>query len=414
MRVGRTLPPTASPLGARDLLRGAGGVFGGDGAARARATELGAYLGVPHVFPTVSGTAALTLILRALASLAPRRAVVVPAYTCFTVPAAVRRAGLDVVPCDVAPETLDFDPDGLKRAVTDATLCVVPSNLLGRPSALGAIGRIARERGAFVVDDAAQALGTEAEGGMAGTRGDVGFLSFGRGKHVTGGSGGAVVTASDAVAEAVAALYRTLSAPSRAASLRTIADAAFTTAFIDPERYWFPSALPFLKLGRTVYRPDFPEARMGPVQAALLRGWRERLGAHNAARTRRAGALIDRLGGLVHAVPGLPYLRLPLLAPDRAARDRLVAESRRRGLGLARLYPCAIDAIPELAHTLPPGPPCAGAREAAERLVTVPTHPLLTEADVDRIVALVTEVLPGRGAGAGAVPRASAAEALRR
>lgn len=411
MRVRRTLPPTASPLRARDVLRGAAGLFGGDAGARARAVELGAYLGVPHVFPTASGTAALTLILRGLKSLSPRRAVVVPAYTCFTVPAAVRKAGLDVVPCDVAPETLDFDPDALKRAVTGDTLCVVPSNLLGRSSALGPIGRIARERGAWVVDDAAQALGVEVDGCKAGARGDVGFLSFGRGKHVTGGSGGAVVTGSDAVAEAVAAQYAALRPPPRTAALTTWAAAAFTTAFIDPDRYGFPSGLPFLKLGQTVYRPDFPEARMGPVQAALLGGWRERLAAQNAARTARADALIERLGGLVHLAPGLPYLRLPVLAPSPDARDRLVAASRERGLGLARLYPCAVDAIPALAGALPLGPPCAGAREAAERLVTVPTHPLLIDADVDRIVDLLTEMLPERGNEA---PRVSAAEALRR
>ena len=68
-----------------------------------------------HVFLVSSGSAALTLALMALKSLAREREVVIPAYTCFSVPAAVLQAGLRPVLCDIDPSTFDFDHSHLLR-----------------------------------------------------------------------------------------------------------------------------------------------------------------------------------------------------------------------------------------------------------------------------------------------------------
>jgi dTDP-4-amino-4,6-dideoxygalactose transaminase len=79
--------------------------------------------------------------------------VIYTAYTCFTVPSAVRRAGLEVVPCDVREDTLDFDFDRLEALLDDGTLCVVPTHLFGVPSDIDRVRSFAGRKGIYVVED---------------------------------------------------------------------------------------------------------------------------------------------------------------------------------------------------------------------------------------------------------------------
>src|SRR2546422_8281633 len=125
MRVQRTLPPAAAPVGPRDLLHGFLAMTSSEVALARAAAALRAHFGVKHVFLVSSGQAALTLILLALRRLRDRTDVLLPAYTCFSVPAAVERAGLSVKLADVDPETFDFDYRSLANAIDAKTLCVV-------------------------------------------------------------------------------------------------------------------------------------------------------------------------------------------------------------------------------------------------------------------------------------------------
>src|SRR5687767_9164577 len=103
MRIGRTLPPAAAPFSWRDLGYGAAALFTPRRSVQRLEEEIRAHFAVRDVFLVSSGTAALTLTLMALKSLSPRTEVVIPAYTCFSVPAAVLKAGLRPVPCDIDP-----------------------------------------------------------------------------------------------------------------------------------------------------------------------------------------------------------------------------------------------------------------------------------------------------------------------
>ena len=78
--------------------------------------------------------------------------------------------------------------------MTDETLCVLAIHLFGIPANLDRIKKLCRKKDIFIVEDAAQAMGGEYKGGMLGTIGDVGFYSLGRGKNITCGSGGIIVT----------------------------------------------------------------------------------------------------------------------------------------------------------------------------------------------------------------------------
>src|SRR6185503_1194776 len=103
--------------------------------------------------------------------------------------------------------TFDFDERQLQLTLGPATLCVIAHHLFGIPSDVGRLLEICRVRGVFVVEDAAQAMGVEHNQRKLGTLGDVGIFSFGRGKNVTCGSGGVVVTSSSAIGCPMAAEY---------------------------------------------------------------------------------------------------------------------------------------------------------------------------------------------------------------
>jgi hypothetical protein len=105
---------------------------------------------------------------------------------------------------------------------------------------------------------------------VLGSLGDVSFLSFGRGKNITCGSGGAILTNDDRIGKALAREYAQLPGESLLGMLTNWLEVAATQFLINPSRYWFPAGLPFLKLGETKFYTDFPITRMDPVRAGLL------------------------------------------------------------------------------------------------------------------------------------------------
>ena len=121
------------------------------------------------------------------------------------------------------------------------------------------------------------------------------FFSLGRGKNLTCGTGGVILTRSLPLAEKITAEYATLPDPPRGEVLRNWLEMVMMRFFIHPLLYWLPAGLPFLRLGETVYYTDFPMYRMDEVRAHQLQGWDRRLAQANQERAARAGWLIDGL-----------------------------------------------------------------------------------------------------------------------
>jgi len=380
MRVGRTIPPAAAPLGWADLWHGVAGAVRPARSIRALEDEIRRDFRVRHVFTVSSGKAALALTLMALKARSSRRDVVIPAYTCFSVPAAVLKAGLRPVLCDIDASTFDFDHAQLARTLSGDTLCVVAHHLFGVPAAIEGIRALCAAHRIVLVEDAAQAMGAESSGRRLGTLGDVGIFSLGRGKNITCGSGGIIVTNSRSVADAIARLYWPLAAASRASQLADFVRLVIMTIFIRPWLYWIPAALPFLELGRTVYPKQIPLKRLSGTQAGLLRNWRRRLARSNQVRAATA-AYFSRQLSLARARDGAhPYLRLPIVAANAAEQGRLFALSQKRGLGVALAYPTPINEIPEIRAAFD-GQRFPAARTVSERLLTLPTHHWVSERD---------------------------------
>jgi len=393
------LPPTVAPIGPRDLYRGLKGVVTGEG-VEGFGRSLARYLGIAHCHLFSSGRAALVVALEVLHRALGRRKVVIPAYTCYSVPSAVVRAGLEVVLCDISRDTLGMDPSVLGGVVEEDRLCVLPAHLLGLPVEMGPVEAIARRHGVLVVEDAAQALGVRIQERSLGTFGDLGLFSLGRGKHLTTGGGGVLVTSSERWALAISShpAYRdgTLGWP----DLGSLAKLAAYSAFTRPLLYRAVASLPMLHIGESKFQPQFPIGRLGRVQAEVgtsLLGSLDRL---NEVRLCNAQRILKGLS----AVPGveiprvaleqkLPLLRVPILIGQPALRQRILEQGR--DLGISQLYPRPVHLIPELAPYLPRRCCYPVSERVAEELVTIPCHPYISSSGLNRLVELVARVMEG-------------------
>ncbi|MEW6417372.1 MAG: DegT/DnrJ/EryC1/StrS aminotransferase family protein [Nitrospirota bacterium] len=400
MKIHRTIPPAAAPIGLKSLLHSLAGIFFGKKYMVRLEDELKKYFGVKHVFLVSSGKAALTLILKSLKTLSPKKEqVLIPAYTCFSVPSAIVKAGLKVSLCDIDPITFDFDYKLLKEALHEDTLCVIPNHLFGIPANMDRINSLCKERGIFVVEDAAQAMGIKLNGKFLGTIGDIGFFSLGRGKNITCGSGGVIVTNSDVIADTIRKEYGNLPGPGIIDTIKEFTKVLMMSIFIYPSLYWFPAGMPFLRIGETIFYTDFPIKRLSGMQAGLLRGWQKQLEDSNEIRKENAEYFSNRLRlrfRLRHSnsnTDSVTFLRLPVLLEHKEIKDKLYPISHKLGLGLSKMYPTAINEIEEIKNQFN-GKIYPSAKEMAECLLTIPTHQFLSERDKEKICGIIISSLP--------------------
>lgn len=259
-----------------------------------------------------------------------------------------------------------------------------------------ALGK-SREKGAFLVDDAAQALGATLHGCPAGTLGDVGFYSFGRGKALAAMEGGIIVTSSEEIASAIQAEGERLPSASAAHVAWLLFEMAAYSVFLNPRLYWIPNSLPFLKLGSTEYAPDYPIFRLPALVQGLLPMLFERLQEINKVRRDNAAALAQAVANnplfmTPRPGPGCQpnYVRFPLVARDRATRDRAVRLLCAAGIGASPFYPSAICDIPGIeSHMATHDYHCPEAESVSRRLLTLPTHPFVGAQDLQRIIEIL-------------------------
>ncbi len=168
-------------------------------------SELENYLSVKHVIPCANGTDALQIALMALGC-APGDEVITPSFTYVATAEVIALLQLTPVFVEVNPDTFTIEPEAVRAAITDKTKAVIPVHLYGQCAQMDEVMSIAREHGIGVVEDTAQALGSEyhsAKGSKikAGTIGDIGCTSFFPSKNLGGyGDGGAMFTNSDELA----------------------------------------------------------------------------------------------------------------------------------------------------------------------------------------------------------------------
>jgi dTDP-4-amino-4,6-dideoxygalactose transaminase len=297
--------------------------------------------GTAEAVGVASGTDALELALRAL-ELPPEAEVLCPNLTAPATPTAILRTGLRPVLVDVDPETLTIDPRRAAAARTESTAAVVAVHLYGRPAAMGQL----LDLGLPVVEDAAQAHGLWIDGRPAGSLGAAGCFSFYPTKNLGAfGDAGAVVTSDPALAEAIRELR----------------------SYGEHPRYFSR-------------RPGM-NSRLDELQAALLRVRLRRLEDDNDRRAEIAAAYDRALGRSSPA--GVHHLYV--MRAER--RDELRSELAEAGVETAVHYPWTICEQP--AFTDARDGDFDVSTKASREVLSLPCYPHLTEAEQERVLAVL-------------------------
>lgn len=377
--VDRGLPHLANPQPLGDLLSAfLQSVLAPDQARAGFREALSRRFGPVPVQTACNGRSALALALEACPS-KKGDAVIIPAFVCPSVAQSTEAAGRVPVLCDIDPATLGMSPALLDATLTrrpDAGVVVIP-HLLGLP-ADPELFSVCRRHGAAVVEDAAQSLGARLNNAETGTTGEFGIFSFGKGKNISCWSGGL------AMGNGLPEAPRRPARRSVLRDLRRLALLLLYKAAVHP-RVW-----PLTQMA-------FSHSSIGPIVDTTreLSAFSEALLARQLARYEETAALrnkwaarhkaLARQHGFFSPEPyGSPcYLRFPVLLPQGPTAQ----EVRRSLLGQDITGVSSFEAygIPWRRPDLAEGKAWPGAREVVDRILSLPIHHFVREADVDRI-----------------------------
>ncbi len=275
-------------------------------------------VGVPHAVCVSNGTVALELALTAL-GVGPGDEVIVPTLTFLATANAVRSVGAKPVFADVEADTLNLDPESVRRLLSPQCVGAIPVHFAGHPADMTRLRQVVGPD-RFLLEDAAHALGAELGERAVGSLGDAACFSFHPAKLITSGEGGAVVTQSARLDQ----------------RLRDLREHGMIR---DPARFLglgFPAELRAEAEGPWVYEQHRlgTNTRIPEPAAALVRNQLERMQALLKRRTELAEAYRD-------ALQGLSGLELP--AEREGTRSawhlyRIRLQKGRAPIGRRRLY----------------------------------------------------------------------------
>lgn len=319
------------------------------------------YSNCSHAVGVSSGSDALLACLMA-ENIGAGDEVITTPYSFFATAGAIARLGATPVFVDIDPTTYNLDPFGIEAKITPKTRAIIPVHLYGQMADMDPIMALAREHNLIVIEDAAQAIGSEYKGRRAGSIGHYGCFSFFPSKNLGGaGDGGMVVTNDAQRAEMLHCLRAHGSKP---------------------------------KYYHKVIGGNF---RLDAIQAAVVSAKLPHLDAWTAARQRNA-TRYDQLLVDIGAPIGLPTVKTGRHIFNQyvirvTKRDELQAHLKQKGIGTEVYYPVPLhlqECFAYLGHKVGAFPQ---SERAARETLALPVHPELTEAQARFVAECVCEFL---------------------
>jgi dTDP-4-amino-4,6-dideoxygalactose transaminase len=263
---------------------------------------------------------------------------------------------------DVDPDTFNIDPEQIAEAVSDKTKAVLPVHLYGLPAQMDRLNKVAEEHSLAVLEDACQAHGAKLGDRKAGALGGAGCFSFYPTKNMTTGEGGIITTDSDELEE-------------RCRLIRNHGQAG---------RYHY------VYLGYNYRMTEFAGA-IGGVQLA-------KLDEFNSKRQQNAKKLNELLGSTVKT-PTVPenmthvFHQYTIKLESEARRDALMKYLQEHGVGSAVYYPIGLHQVEFLQGRV--SGTLDNTLELTGTVLSLPVHPGLSDADLEKIAAEVKAGLSG-------------------
>ncbi|MBN2425579.1 MAG: DegT/DnrJ/EryC1/StrS family aminotransferase [Calditrichaceae bacterium] len=309
------------------------------------------YCKAKYALGVSSGSDALIIALMAL-DIRPGDEVITTTYSFFATAGAIVRLNAKPVFVDIDPDTYNIDPAQIEKNITQKTKAIIPVHLYGQAADMEAILKIAKKHSFSVVEDAAQAMGSEYTGGKrAGSTGDIGCFSFFPSKNLGAFGDGGLVTTNDEK------LYKKL------VSLRNHG--------MDPKYYH--------KMIGGNFRLDALQAAVLNVKLKYLDGWTA--GRQKNADYYDAGIKKRNLDKIVKTpvrVPGYRHIfnQYVLRVPER---DKLVNYFKEKNIGCEIYYPVTFNSQECFAYLNCKKTDYPEAEKAAAEVIALPIYPELTD-----------------------------------
>jgi dTDP-4-amino-4,6-dideoxygalactose transaminase len=337
------------------------------GGARVKEFEesIAAYVGTKYAVGCASGTDAIIMGLEAM-GIGRGDAVMTSPFSFFATSEGIARVGATPVFVDIEPDTFNIDPEQVRAHIKPTTKAIMPVHIFGQPADTDALHEIADPRGAYVVEDACQAIGADYKGHKAGALGRFAAFSFFPSKNLGGaGDGGMLTTDDEDLALAVTMLRQHGST-----------------------RKYFNEVLGH-------------NSRLDALQAAILSVKLPHLDAWNEAR-RQAAAVYDELfDGTAVARPVVREWATSayhLYVVRVARRDDILAALKAAGIGSGVYYPTPLHLLPAHAD-LGYKPGDLPVAEAASReTLALPLSPTITREEQEVVARVVLEAAEPVGA----------------
>jgi len=338
------------------------------------------YLDAPHALTVMSATSGLHLALLAL-GIKPGDEVITTSLTFVATLNVIAAVGAKPVLVEIDPKTLNIEVNHLRDAITPNTRAIMPVHYAGLPVNLDEIYKIAEEYNLRVIEDAAHAMGASYKGKRIGSFGDIQVFSFHPNKNMTTIEGGCVVARDEEFIKTFN-LYR----------FHGINKEAWNR---------------FSKNGSQLYDVMLPglKSNMSDVQAAV--------GIHQLAKLDEFNNRRRELAQRYHdALSSNPALSLPISPKDHDGhawhlycvginpehtsftRDTLMSALKERGIGLGLHYQAThLFTYYQNQFAYKQGDfPLT--ESVCERIMSLPLFPTLTDAQQDRVIATLNELLP--------------------
>jgi dTDP-3-amino-3,4,6-trideoxy-alpha-D-glucose transaminase len=311
--------------------------------------ELADYCSAGYAIGVANGTDAITIALRAM-GVGSGDEVVVPSFTFYASVEAIVNTGATPVFCDIEADTYCVTADTVHGALTPRTKAVVAVHLFGNVAPVAEIEAL----GVPVLEDAAQAMGSESARGRPGSLGAAATFSFYPSKNLPAfGDGGAIVTSDEAIAEQ-ARILRFHGSRDK----------------VDYERVGYNSRL------------DELQAAILRVQLPHLRDWAD--GRRQAARHYEQAGL-GELVGLPQPVPGAsPAWHLYVVS--HAGVEQLERALADAGIGCKAYYRTPVHRQAPM-REWGAGVELPATEHAARTHLAIPMSPVLSRAQADEVVA---------------------------
>ena len=355
--------------------------------------EMEKYLNVKHVSGCSNGTDALVLGLKAC-NVNPGDEVITSPFTFFATAEAIASVGAVPVFVDIRKDDYNIDPDRIEEAITEKTKAILPVHIFGAPCDMDRIMDIAKKHNLLVIEDDAQAIGSEYKGRKAGTLGDVGCFSFYPTKNLGGaGDGGMVTTNNDDLYIAIKA-YKEHGAGE--AGAKTLEMQKGITEKLDVSEEQTELYNPYKYYNYVIGY----NSRLDAIQAAVLSAKLKHLDEYNANRSRIAKryleGLTDRVRRPIYSEDVVPCWHQFVICTEY--KEELCSYLSQNEVGNGSFYPIPLHK--QKAFSTENSRICTEALNVAENVskqtVCLPIFPEMTDDQIDYVIEKVNKFFEGK------------------